>query len=107
TKQANHSRTHALPAARRWKKIRFNQEDGASRPQACNEIRDRLVSVGDMVKHRTGSYKIETARLHRPGYDIVLPKLQIRQMHVDERKIEIDGHGSSIRSDLPGKPRGN
>ncbi|OLB45077.1 MAG: hypothetical protein AUI00_00275 [Verrucomicrobia bacterium 13_2_20CM_2_54_15] len=42
-----------------------------------------------MVKHRTGSYEIEAARLHRPDHNILLPKLQIRHMHLDERKIEI------------------
>jgi hypothetical protein len=60
-----------------------------------------------MVKHSPSSYKIEAAGFHGLRHDIRLEKLQIRQMHVDERKIEIDGYGSSIRSDLPGKPRGN
>jgi hypothetical protein len=60
-----------------------------------------------VVKHRTSSHKIEAARFHGLCHDILLAQLQIRQMHVDERKIEIDSYRPSIRSDLPGKPRGN
>jgi hypothetical protein len=89
------------------KEIRFNQEDGTSRPQARNEIRDRLFGVSNMVKHCTSRDNVKTPRHHWPGHDISLAQLQIRQAHVDERKIEIDGYCSSIRSDLPGKPRGN
>ena len=96
-----------MQANRDRQEIRLNQEDGASRPQACNKIRDRLLGVGNVVKHRTSSYKIEAAGVHGPGRDILLAQLQIRQMHVDEREIEIDGYRPSIRSDLPGKPRGN
>jgi hypothetical protein len=60
-----------------------------------------------MVKHCTRRYEIEAAGFHGLVYNILLAQLQIRQMHVDERKIEIDGYRSSVRSDLPGKPRRN
>jgi hypothetical protein len=45
-----------------------------------------------VVKHRTSSYKIEAAGIHGPGRDILLAQLQIRQMHINERQIEIDGY---------------
>src|SRR4029453_5287628 len=75
--------------------------------QARNEIRDRLFGVSNMVKHCTSRDNVKTPRHHWPGHDISLAPLQIRQAHVDYGKIEIDGYCSSIRSDLPGKPRGN
>jgi hypothetical protein len=60
-----------------------------------------------MVEHCTSRYEIEAAKLNWPGHDISPAQLQIRQMHIDQRKIEVDCYGSSIRSDLLRQPRRN
>ena len=81
---------------------------------ANRRLKQSLDDFNNLV-HRAQELSVAERRPYLIAWDkndvIVRPEafaeLQIRRTRIDERKIEIDGDGSSIRSDLPGKPRGN
>ena len=59
------------------------QRNRPARPQTCDEIPNRRLSICNVMKHSACSHEIEVAMIHRTSNNITLAQLKIRGADVD------------------------
>ena len=81
--------------------VRFDEQDGATRSQARDEVRHRRVDVGDVVENGPRGHQVEGAGVDRAGHDVGLEVVEVgrRGVLVHEGQVDVDGDG------LPGRDR--